>query len=115
VIVARALGLHPPSPTALTLPTLLLVALGTGAVAALINNLPASVWAASLLAAGPLAYAAAIGLAVGALAAPKARWAGCSRSRAGLRSCSQGRPSPARERLRTPRNRSVGRACKRQN
>ena len=71
VILAQALGLHPPSPTALTLPTLLAVALGTGAVAALINNLPASVWAASLLAAGPLAYAATIGLAVGALAAPQ--------------------------------------------
>ncbi len=71
VILAQALGLHPPSPTALTLPTLLAVALGTGAIAALINNLPASVWAASLLAAGPLAYAAAIGLAVGALAAPQ--------------------------------------------
>jgi arsenical pump membrane protein len=71
VILAQALGLHPPSPTALTLPTLLLVALGTGAVAALINNLPASVWAASLLAAGPLAYAATIGLAIGALAAPQ--------------------------------------------
>lgn len=71
VILAQALDLHPPSPTALTLPTLLLVALATGAVAALINNLPASVWAASLLAAGPLAYAATIGLAVGALAAPQ--------------------------------------------
>ena len=71
VILAQALGLHPPSPTALTLPILLAVALGTGAVAALINNLPASVWAASLLAAGPLAYAATIGLAVGALAAPQ--------------------------------------------
>ena len=71
VILAQALGLHPPSPTALTLPTLLAVALGTGAIAALINNLPASVWAASLLAAGPLAYAATIGLAVGALAAPQ--------------------------------------------
>jgi hypothetical protein len=71
VILAQALGLHPPSPTALTLPTMLLVAFGTGAVAALINNLPASVWAASLLAAGPLAYAATIGLAVGALAAPQ--------------------------------------------
>jgi Na+/H+ antiporter NhaD/arsenite permease-like protein len=71
VILAQALGLHPPSPTGLTLPALLAVALGTGAVAALINNLPASVWAASLLAAGPLAYAATIGLAVGALAAPQ--------------------------------------------
>jgi Na+/H+ antiporter NhaD/arsenite permease-like protein len=71
VILAQALDLHPPSPTALTLPILLAVALGTGAVAALINNLPASVWAASLLAAGPLAYAATIGLAVGALAAPQ--------------------------------------------
>ena len=71
VILAQALGVHRPSPTALTLPILLAVALGTGVVAALINNLPASVWAASLLAAGPLAYAATIGLAVGALAAPQ--------------------------------------------
>ncbi|HTP18491.1 MAG TPA: SLC13 family permease [Solirubrobacteraceae bacterium] len=71
VILAQALGVHPPSPTAFTLPTLLLVAIGTGTLAALINNLPASVWATSLLAAGPLAYAATIGLAVGALAAPQ--------------------------------------------
>jgi Na+/H+ antiporter NhaD/arsenite permease-like protein len=35
------------------------------------NNLPASVWIASLLLAGPAAYAATIGLAVGALATPQ--------------------------------------------
>jgi len=71
VILAQALGLHPPSPTAFTLPTLILVTIGTGALAAVINNLPASVCVTSLLAAGPLAYAATIGLAVGALAAPQ--------------------------------------------
>jgi hypothetical protein len=36
-----------------------------------VNNLPASVWATALLAAGPPAYAATIGLAVGALATPQ--------------------------------------------
>ncbi|MGO9822236.1 MAG: SLC13 family permease [Solirubrobacteraceae bacterium] len=71
VILTQALGLHAPSMTAPTLPTMLAVALATGAIAALINNLPASVWAASLLTAGPLAYAATIGLAVGALATPQ--------------------------------------------
>jgi hypothetical protein len=53
------------------LPALLAVAVGVGVVAAIANNLPASVWAASLLAAGPAAYAASIGLAVGALATPQ--------------------------------------------
>jgi arsenical pump membrane protein len=53
------------------LPGLLAVAAGVGVVAAIANNLPASVWAASLLAAGPAAYAASIGLAVGALATPQ--------------------------------------------
>jgi arsenical pump membrane protein len=48
----------------------LLVAAGVGLAAAAVNNLPASVWAASLLA-GPVAYAASIGLAVGALATPR--------------------------------------------
>ena len=71
VILTQALGLHPPSTPTPTLATMLAVALATGAIAALINNLPASVWAASLLTAGPLAYAATIGLAVGALATPQ--------------------------------------------
>lgn len=46
------------------------VALGVGVASALANNLPVSVWAAALLA-GPAGYAAAIGLAVGSLAAPQ--------------------------------------------
>ena len=50
---------------------LLAVALAAGAAAAVANNLPASVSAAALLAAGPTAYAASIGLAVGALATPQ--------------------------------------------
>jgi hypothetical protein len=45
--------------------------LGIGAVAALVNNLPASVWATAHVAASPAAYAAPIGLAVGALATPQ--------------------------------------------
>jgi len=39
--------------------------------AALANNLPVSASATALLAAGPAAYAASIGLAVGALATPQ--------------------------------------------
>jgi hypothetical protein len=39
--------------------------------AALANNLPASVSVASLLAGGPTAYAATLGLGVGALATPQ--------------------------------------------
>jgi hypothetical protein len=71
VIVAGAVGLHPPETREQALPILLLVAVGTGIAAALINNLPASVWASSLLTAGPIALAAVAGLAVGALAAPQ--------------------------------------------
>jgi len=71
VIVAGAVGLHPPGTQAQALPILLAVAVGTGIAAALINNLPASVWASSLLTAGPVALAAVTGLAVGALATPQ--------------------------------------------
>ena len=42
-----------------------------GLAAALANNLPASVSVGSLLGAGPSAYAATIGLGVGALALPQ--------------------------------------------
>jgi len=71
VIIAGAIGLRVPEVHAVALPILLTVALATGGAAALINNLPASVWAASLLTSGPVAFAAVVGLAVGALAAPQ--------------------------------------------
>jgi arsenical pump membrane protein len=71
VIVTQALALHASLPAALALPGLAAASLGIGAVAALVNNLPASVWATALLTAGPAAYAASIGLAVGALATPQ--------------------------------------------
>lgn len=71
VVIAGAIGIHPPHASDDTLPILLAVAVGTGAAAAVAGNLPTSVWAASLLTAGPVALAAATGLAVGALAAPQ--------------------------------------------
>lgn len=71
VIVVQALGISPPGIGHPSLWMLLAVAFGTGAVAATINNLPASVWAAGLLSAGTAAYGASIGLAIGALAAPQ--------------------------------------------
>jgi Na+/H+ antiporter NhaD/arsenite permease-like protein len=71
VVVTQALALHASLPAALALPGLAAASLGIGAVAALVNNLPASVWATALVAAGPAAYAASIGLAVGALATPQ--------------------------------------------
>jgi arsenical pump membrane protein len=71
VIVVVALGLTPPSTDQISIPVLLAISFGTGAIAAAINNLPASVWASTLLSAGPVAYGATIGLAVGALAAPQ--------------------------------------------
>jgi Na+/H+ antiporter NhaD/arsenite permease-like protein len=49
---------------------LLVVAGGTAAAAALANNLPVSASVAALATAGPGAYAALIGLSVGALATP---------------------------------------------
>jgi arsenical pump membrane protein len=70
LIVITALGLHTPAQSPLGLPGLMLVAAGIGVAAALANNLPVSVSAATLLAAGPSAYAASIGLAVGPLATP---------------------------------------------
>jgi arsenical pump membrane protein len=71
VVVTRALAVHLTLPAALALPGLAAASLGIGAVAAIVNNLPASVWATALLTAGPAAYAASIGLAVGALATPQ--------------------------------------------
>jgi arsenical pump membrane protein len=53
------------------LPGLIGIAIALGAVAAIANNLPASASATTILAAGPTAYAASIGLAVGALATPQ--------------------------------------------
>jgi arsenical pump membrane protein len=71
VVVVHALRIAALPAGPLAPAALLAVALGIGAVAAIANNLPASVWAASLLVAGPAAYAATIGLAVGALATPQ--------------------------------------------
>ena len=71
VIVIQALALPTPGTPALGLVGLLAVAAFVGAASALANNLPVSVWAASLLAAPAPAYAASIGLAVGSLATPQ--------------------------------------------
>jgi hypothetical protein len=70
LIVADALDLRIGAPDTLALADLILVAAAVGAAAALVNNLPVSVCAAGLLGAGPAAYAALIGLGVGALATP---------------------------------------------
>jgi arsenical pump membrane protein len=70
LIVADALDVRISAPDTLALGDLLLVAAGVGAAAARVNNLPVSVCAAGLLGAGPAAYAALIGLGVGALATP---------------------------------------------
>ena len=68
LIVVGALGLSPPLvPPGLL--GLLAVASGIAVAAALVNNLPASVWAGALLAGGS-GYAASIGLAIGSLATP---------------------------------------------
>jgi len=70
VVAVGALGIAPPAPAQLALPGLLLVAAAVAAASAVANNLPVSVSAASLLASGPPAYAAAVGLAVGSVATP---------------------------------------------
>ena len=70
VVAIGALGFAPPAPAQLALPGLLLVAAAVAAASAVANNLPVSVSAASLLASGPPAYAAAVGLAVGSAATP---------------------------------------------
>jgi arsenical pump membrane protein len=71
LVLVGALNLTTPRPGQGALAGLLAVALLVGCAAALANNLPVSVSAASLLAAGPSAYAASIGLAVGSLATPQ--------------------------------------------
>jgi hypothetical protein len=69
VIVLGALAVQAPAHLASGLAVDLVVAAGAGAASSLANNLPVSVCAAAVLA-GPWAYAAAIGLAVGSLATP---------------------------------------------
>jgi arsenical pump membrane protein len=68
LVVIASLGFAAPT-LPLGLPGLLAVAGGIAAIAAIANNLPASVWAGALLA-GQTGYAASIGLAVGSLATP---------------------------------------------
>jgi Na+/H+ antiporter NhaD/arsenite permease-like protein len=70
VVVTGALHLGVPAAPRVALPGLLLVAIAVATASALANNLPVSVSAAGLLAAGPSAYAAAVGLAVGSVATP---------------------------------------------
>jgi arsenical pump membrane protein len=71
VIVTQALNLPAPVPDSLGLAGFVALAAAIGVASALANNLPISVWAGSLLASGSSAYAATIGLAVGALATPQ--------------------------------------------
>src|SRR3954447_21765753 len=71
VVVTQALHLPAPVPHSLGLGGFIALAAAIGAASALANNLPVSVWASSLLASGTAAYAATIGLAVGALATPQ--------------------------------------------
>lgn len=71
LVAIHALALRLPAAPTPGLVGLLAVALAVGAASAVANNLPASVPAAALLAAGPTAYAASIGLTVGALATPQ--------------------------------------------
>ena len=71
LVLIGALHLSPPPPGAATIAALLAVAVAVGLGAALTNNLPASVSVGSLLGAGPSAYAATIGLGIGALALPQ--------------------------------------------
>jgi Na+/H+ antiporter NhaD/arsenite permease-like protein len=68
LIVVSAVGLGPPAiPVGLL--GLLITAAALAVLAAVLNNLPASVWAGALLNAGT-GYAASIGLAIGPLATP---------------------------------------------
>jgi arsenical pump membrane protein len=69
LIIVSSLGLRPPA-IPLGILGLLTIAGGLAAAGALLNNLPASVWASTLLMAGS-GYAASIGLAIGPLAAPQ--------------------------------------------
>lgn len=69
VIAVGSVGLSAPAlPTGLL--GLLIIVATIAAAAATMNNLPASVWAATLLA-GHSGYAASIGLAIGSLATPQ--------------------------------------------
>jgi Na+/H+ antiporter NhaD/arsenite permease-like protein len=69
-VATGALDVSVAAPPQLALPGLLLVASAVAAASALANNLPVSVSAAGLLASGPSAYAAVVGLAVGSAATP---------------------------------------------
>jgi arsenical pump membrane protein len=69
LIVLGSLALTPAPIPDPGLPALLAVAAAVGAAAAIANNLPVSLSVATLLA-GPCAYAASIGLAIGSLATP---------------------------------------------
>lgn len=68
--VLEPLAAHVPALHARTAFGLVALALGVSAVAALVNNLPASVAVATLPLASPGAFGAVIGLSVGALATP---------------------------------------------
>jgi Na+/H+ antiporter NhaD/arsenite permease-like protein len=70
VVVTGALHLSVAAAPQVALPGLLAVACAVAAASALANNLPVSVSAAGLLASGPSAYAAVVGLAVGSVATP---------------------------------------------
>jgi Na+/H+ antiporter NhaD/arsenite permease-like protein len=71
LVAIEPLAHRAPVEAAAGLPGLIGIALALGAVAAVANNLPASASATTILASGPAAYAASIGLAVGALATPQ--------------------------------------------
>jgi arsenical pump membrane protein len=71
VVVTQALNLPAPVPHSLGLAGFVALAAAIGAASALANNLPVSVWASGLLVSGTSAYAATIGLAVGAMATPQ--------------------------------------------
>lgn len=71
LVLVGALGLVVPPASGAGVGVLLAVATLVGLSAALTGNLPTSVSVAGLLAASPTAYAASIGLAVGALATPQ--------------------------------------------
>lgn len=71
ILLAVLLPLGRPALSGNGLPALLAVAVSVAVLAALTNNLPASAVVASGLTAGPAAYAALVGLSVGALATPR--------------------------------------------
>jgi arsenical pump membrane protein len=71
LLVVGSLGLSLSAPTQLGLVGLFAVAIGIGVASACLNNLPVSVWSASLLAGSRSGYAASLGMAVGSLGAPQ--------------------------------------------